>query len=146
MSSSKKVIINYFFPRFVRIGSVLILAIGFLGFSANTVAAMLALLAWIMVQTTHHGIEIDQEKKLYKKYLSVLGFEFGSYESYKELAGLTIDEDLDKQQNVIYQGYVDFSKKGYLMLIKDKSREKVLSVVNKLADAYDLEIIDETKG
>ena len=144
----------YFPMPFRWLGYILIL-VSLLSLLQSFLWPPFTLVLGIFLSTARYGIKIDYQQRKYKEYLLVLGFKPGSWKSLPDLERITIHKSSYSQvlgsrgsvsefKSTLYRGFLRGPADFKIPLSVHKDSQKVLAVARKVAEQFQLRILDCT--
>lgn len=138
------------------LGGLLILISIFLFFKSPWLSPLLGLPGFLLI-FVYEGTEIDHGKKLYREYTCFIVFRTGPFKSYEVIEKVFINKVQQSQKmysyhtgqgstfsDVVFNGYLKFESSAKILLIKDKNKDRVLRMLEKISIPLKLKISDHT--
>lgn len=142
-----------YFPGSLRALGVLLLLNLFI--PAHLVVKIPVALFGLILITSHYRLRFDWVKKAYFDFVWVLGFRFGTWNTFDEIDYLFIKRNQMRQNMnsmlststlhvVVYDGYLRISENNKVHLLTSRDKEVVMKKLKTLASLLKVDIVDYT--
>lgn len=119
--------------------------------------APISLLIGALILTGYRGIQFERSKKQYREYNSFIFLKFGSWGKYDKVEEIFIVASSTSQKvytmvttgrtikNIEYNAYIKFVDGAKLHLTAKKNKDLLKRKLTKIADFFQIEIVDLSK-
>ena len=108
----------------------------------------------ILMLTSHQGLSIDTDKKVYNEYYWVLGMKLSNYsEQYQKITSLACTTGNYSQEygkynrrfisGTMYKGYIELKDQDHLFIGQNKSKQAMMKKLTKISAQLKVPVEDK---
>jgi hypothetical protein len=109
----------------------------------------------VFMLTSHQGLSINTDKKMYSEYYWVLGMRLSNYtEQYEEITLITCTSGNYSQQygkynrrfisGIMYKGYIELKDQDKLYVGQNKNKHVLMKKLSKISKQLEVAVVDQT--
>lgn len=147
---------GYFSGTIIFLG-VFLLVVGLSIFFVSQIGSLILFFISLVIFTTHYGLAVDLDNKVYHDYLWILGFRNGEKGKFNTLEYVFIKKSNVTQtmqlrvasstiRKEVFDGYLKFSEHHKIHLLTMDSKENLIKKLKNISIRLKVRIIDYSNG
>ncbi|MDA0194737.1 MAG: hypothetical protein O2887_01425 [Bacteroidetes bacterium] len=156
MSGKVRFRLDTLFDWRMKFLAILILLSGLVVVSINYIISALLFLISVSILTGFSALEIDFEKKTYRRYSWLLGWKYGNSINFNAVDNIFINQSVDRSKyyslsnrstifkNKVFNGWLKFSNEKKLHLFTRKNKNELEDNLKPIAKILKITILDHT--